>query len=161
MLRLCIVGPGRSGKDVAAEWLVANTTLRYGGPCSWFIASHIASQDGVTREQAYAARHRDVATRERWRAAGDKLREQDPAALARASLADGDLVVGVRAAVEMAATRCLTDFIIWIDRPGIPDDPTLEFGEEVADVILPNRWGLAEYHERLKRLATALGIVQK
>ena len=155
-LRLAIVGPGRAGKDACAEWLAANTPLRYTGSCSSVIAPHAARRLGLGVTEAFARRHED---RDLWRAIGDELRRDDPAALARETLRHGELCVGVRARVEIEAVirERLVDLVLWIDRD-VPPDPTLEFGPEVATVILPNRGTLADLHGRLRALARAWGL---
>jgi hypothetical protein len=125
-LKLAIVGPGRSGKDTAAEW--------------------------------FAARHDRRAI---MRAKGDAMRESDPAALAREALKFGDIANGIRAKVEIEAVKLegLVDLTIWIDRE-VERDDTLEFGPEVADIIIQNHGGLADFHARLARLARSWGVLR-
>ena len=158
-LKVGIYGPGRSGKDAAAEWFAANTRLRYWGSTSQVITPHAAKRLGISEREEFRRRHEDRAL---WRQIGDELREVDPAALARVTLWDGDLNVGVRSLREIAAVRRerLVDVALWIDRPGVPEDPTLEFDESFADVIVPNRWGLPEFHARLANLARAWGVLR-
>lgn len=151
------MGPGRSGKDTASDYIQAHTSLRYSGTTSTIISRRIAEERGVTFEEAHAVRH---AERDLWRAKGDEMRAHDPAALARVVLREGDILTGVRARCEMQAVRDegLVDLVLWIDRPGIPEDPTQEFGPELCDAIVPNWWGIPEFHGRLERLLRAFGI---
>ena len=154
---LGIMGPGRSGKDEAAEWFVKNRGLRYSGTTSVAISKRVAELEDISFEEAHSVRHE---RREYWRWLGDQMREDDPAALARIVREGSDMLVGVRAKVELKQVRKekLCDLIIWIDRPGIPIDPTIEFGPELCDIIIPNWWGLREYHERLKILSKSLKL---
>ncbi len=158
-MRLAIVGPGRSGKDEVAAWFARNTRLRYGGSTSEVIAPHAAKALGLSVAEAFARRHED---RDLWHRLGIELRKHDHAALARAVLKRGDLVVGVRDRVEMETVLAerLVDLAVWIDRPGIPDDPTLEYGPELCDVTIQNHWGLTELHGRLKKFANAIGVLK-
>jgi hypothetical protein len=149
-MKLAIVGPGRSGKDAAAEQLALHG-FRYAFSTSRVIAPYAARRLGLTHEAAFTRRHQD---RPLWRQIGDELREHDPAYLARKTLEYGDLCVGVRSLREIAAVRSegLVDLILWIDRD-VPVDDTLEFGPEVADIIVPNRGTLLDFHIRINRLA--------
>lgn len=135
--RLAIVGPGRAGKDEVASRLASHHGFTYGGTTSTVITEAIARGVGVSYVAAHALRHQ---YREGWRAIGDLMRLNDPAALAREVLRRGDLAVGIRAGVEMEVVIAegLVDAVWWVRRPGIPRDPTLEFGEEVADRIILN-----------------------
>jgi hypothetical protein len=155
--RIGIMGPGRSGKDEAASWLVDHLGFRYNGSTSVVISREVARREGTTFEEAHARRHE---RRDEWRALGDEMRQNDPAVLVRQLLPGTDLIVGVRARVEMEAVRAegMLDVVFWIDRPGIPEDPTQEFGPELCDAVVPNHWGLPEYHARL---AALVGLVAR
>lgn len=166
-MRLAIVGPGRCGKDEMAAWLAANTRLRYSGTTSTVISKEYARRHGMTFDEAHAVRH---ARRDEWRALGDDMRRHDPAFLARTQLQTGDLAVGIRAAVEIEAVirEGLVDLVAWIDRPFIANDdnrchaepdPTLEFGDEVADITIRNDGSLSRYHRRIRNLAGALDVL--
>ena len=157
-MKIAIVGRGRAGKDATAAWLSANTTLHYALSTSQVIAPHAAKRLGLSVDEAFRRRHED---RELWRRLGDELRRDDPARLARETLAVGDLCVGVRARVEMEAviSEGLVDLVLWVDRD-VPPDLTLEFDAGLADVILPNHGTVAELHGRLRRLARALGVLR-
>lgn len=156
-MKLAIVGPGRAGKDEAARWLSARTRLHYALSTSEVIAPEIARRKGIAVTEAFANRHRD---RDEWRRVGDEMRARDPAALARKTLAAGDICVGIRARVEIEAVirERLVDLVVWVDRD-VPEDPTLEYGAEMVDVVILNHWGVEELHGRLERLARTWGVL--
>ena len=156
-MKLAIVGPGRSGKDEIANWLHANTSLCYlGYSTSRVICPHAARQLGISEDEAFARRHEDRAL---WRRIGDELRAHDPAHLAREVLKHQDVCVGIRARCEIEAAQRerLVDLTLWVARD-VPNDETLEYGSEVADLIIENRQSLSHLHARLSRLARALGL---
>jgi hypothetical protein len=72
--------------------------------------------------------------------------------------AGAEVLNGIRALAEIQAARRdgLFDLVIWIDRPGLPPDPTLEFGPEACDLSLINWHGLEELYARVDRFADAL-----
>lgn len=157
-MKLAIVGPGRCGKDTAAEFFAANTILRYWGSCSQVILPEAAKRLGISEAKAWAERH---AHRNFWRALGDEMRADDPAALARVTLKNGDLCVGVRSHIEMRAVidQKLVDLVVWIHRPKIDSDPTLEFGRGLADVLIENDGTLADFRKKLETFSRTLGIL--
>lgn len=153
-----IFGPSRSGKDEAAEWFVNECGLCYNGTTSVAISREVARREGISFQDAHNQRHERKIY---WRQLGDEMRVHDPAALARIVLSDnGNLLVGVRANIELNAVirERLTLINIWIDRPSAPFDPTMGFGPDSCDIIIPNRWGIEEYHRRLWALARILGL---
>ncbi len=147
-----IQGPGRAGKDDAAKWLCENTALRFQGTTSIPISRQIAYEEGITFEEAHAFRHERRAL---WRAKGDWMRRNDPAALGRLVLINSNLIVGIRAHCEMQAmlNEKLIDVNFWIDRPNQPGDPTLEFGPQLCHSIVPNWWDVPTYLERWSVIA--------
>lgn len=157
-MKLAIVGPSRAGKDEAANWFVANTNLRYRGATSLVILPFAADWLSISDAEAYATRH---VWKDLWKQIGDESRREDPAALARITLADAELSVGIRDWIEIDAVRreALVDLVIWIDAPVEPDS-TLTFGSEMADVVIENFGTIAEFHGRLERLARAMGLVK-
>lgn len=158
-MKIAIVGPGRSGKDEMAIRLAGTTSLRYSRSTSEVIAPHAAKRLGLSVKEAFRRRHED---RELWYRIGVELRADDPAFLAREVLKDGDIVVGVRDRLELETTcdEGLVDLVVWIDRD-VPPDPTLTYGVDLADIIIPNRWELADFHRRIDRLAATWGVRQE
>jgi hypothetical protein len=158
-LKIALCGPGRAGKDEAADWLNLNTRLRYTGSCSSVIAPVAAARLGLSVKEAFRRRHED---RDLWRKLGDEMRAADPAKLARETLRKGDICVGIRSLVEIEAVlrQRLVTIAVWIDRPGIPVDPTLEYDAQMCHVVLSNHGDLPAFHERLRCLAMACGVLK-
>lgn len=149
--KIAICGPGRCGKDTAATWFASHTPLRFGRSTSEVIAPHVAARLGLPVEAAFSGRHDN---RQFWFDVGNELREKDPAYLVRETLRDGEISVGMRNRSEVVAVRDagIVDLIVWIDR-AVPADPTMEFGPEMCDVIVPNRGTLVEFYRHLEALA--------
>jgi len=154
--RVAICGPGCSGKDVAAEYLARTRALVYWGSTSRVIVPAVAAKLGLSEDETYARRHE---FRPLMFETGIELRRQDPAYLARTVLEHGNLCVGVRDRAEMQAVRAerLVDVAIWIERPGL-HDPTMQYGPELCDFIVPNRWGLDEFYQRIDTIANLMNL---
>ena len=154
---MAIVGYGRAGKDTCAEWLNANTVLRYAGGCSWVARHHMAKTLGLTPEEAFLRRHED---RRFWFEEFNRLREKYTTLLIRLCLEESDLVCGVRSGIELAAGRNegLIDLVVWIDRD-VPVDPTVEFSVADADIVVRNDRTIDDFYLKLKHFAKALNIL--
>lgn len=158
-MKIALCGHGRVGKDEAANWFNANTTIRYSGfSTSMAITPHAAKRLGISEAEAFARRHED---RMLWYELGNELREHDRAFLARQTFEHGDIAVGIRDRQEMLAVleEGLVDLAIWISR-GVPPDPTLTYGPELCHIIIQNRSDLPEFHAKLHRLSACLGILR-
>jgi len=153
---IALCGPGRSGKDECAQWLAANTPLRFGRSTSQVIAPHVAERLGVSVPEAFARRHED---RQLWFSVGNELRLHDPTFLVRECLRDGEIVVGMRNRDEVIAARSrrLIDLFVWITRD-VPRDPTQAYGPELCDIEVENRGTLAELFDRLEALTRFAGL---
>ena len=148
---LCLVGMGRAGKDTSAIYLCDKLGLQYEST-SKTVLPYIADSIGVPQEMAYAERHQH---REFWKAWCDEFRRGQPLLLAQLSLAEGDMVVGVRGAPEFHAVRReLVDCTLWIDNPRVPPDFTVDFGAVDCDFMVPNHAGITQLYERLDKLIT-------
>ncbi len=155
--RILVVGHGGAGKDTACAYLAGVTHLRFAGSTSRYLAKDVAARLGVSEEQAYRTRHRD---RNLWHRVGNEVRRQDPGRLVRESLANAEIVAGVRGREEVLACRRegLVDLIVWIDNNRVPRDSTVTFGPEDCDLVVPNHGSLEEFHRRLLRLAREAGL---
>lgn len=158
--KIAILGHGRSGKDTAAEFLDNHTPLRYGGSTSEYLCPFVAAKLGIPEQEAFRRRHESDEMRMLWYDAGNELRRDDPLFLVRRVLADGDLVVGLRDAEEVARLPEIgVDLLIWIHRD-VPVDPTCKFGPEDCDVVVHNTHPTdpTPMLRRLRRLVVAMGI---
>jgi hypothetical protein len=155
--RILVVGPSRAGKDTACAYLAQVTRLRFAGTTSVYLARHVAARLGVPEQEAYRTRHRD---RNLWHRVGNEIRRRDPGLLVRESLAHAEIAGGVRGLEEIAACRRegLVDLIVWVANDRVGRDSTVTFGERDCDVVVPNHWGLEEFHNRLIRLARFAGL---
>lgn len=157
--KLLIVGHGRHGKDEAAMHLSKITPLRYAGSCSWAVLPLMAEYLNIHPQQAWETRHQ---MRELWKSHCDELRRFNPARLMARALQSGDIVTGCRQLVELEAAKSqkIVDYILWIERPGTPTDPTVDFGPEHADEILTNDGSLTHFHEKLRLWAVLRRIAR-
>lgn len=162
-MKLIFCGHGRAGKDEAGLYLASITNLKFAGTCSNVLARHVAERLGVSEEEAWKNRHSGGdELRLFWRKVGDEIRKDDPAVICREMMAKGELGGGIRGLEEIRAARAegLADLFIWVANNRVPVDPTVEYGEEECDLIIPNHWDLTHYHHRLRTLAYALKIVK-
>lgn len=154
---LAVVGPGRAGKDTVAEWLRDHTVPRFHGGCSWTGRHYVAERLGLPVDEAWQRRHE---MRMSWYTLLNEYRQEDSARLIKDVMGHSDVVAGVRDGQEIwsGIYQGLFDLVLWLDRD-VPHDPTLTFGPEVADVVLPNRGSLDELYIRLQRLARVMQIL--
>jgi hypothetical protein len=164
-MKIALSGPGRCGKGTAAECLAKTTGLRYVGGTSWFARSIVFAAMPWwkrlwywTPERAWRHRHK---SRRFWALKIAEYNGDDPTRLYRDCLAEQDILEGVRWRHEQAACRAanLVDLWVWIDRPGIPPDPTMEYGPEACDLVIDNSGTLAEFHHNLRSFAARHGLL--
>lgn len=135
---ILFIGPSGCGKDYACRYLEQKSDLIFWGSLSWVIAHEIAEQDGISPLDAMQHRH---ASRLRWRATGDAMRQSDPAFLVQTCLDhNANLINGCRARLEFEVIRLrkLVDIVVWIQRDGVKNDSTLELTAADADMIMNN-----------------------
>jgi len=154
------VGYGRSGKDTAAEYIVKKTCgkLAYGGSNSYIMAPLIAHSLRVTVEEAFERRHEN---RNYWRVFLNTLREEDLTIIAKMSLAKSDMLVGLRGKAEVPAIvkERIADLVIWVERPQVEQDYTVEFTRQDCDLMILNDRELTHYHEKLDRLLSSFKLI--
>lgn len=148
-------GHGRSGKDEAAIAL-KEAGWRFETSMSQVCAPLIAKDRREPVEEAFRERHHH---RHFWRGWYDGLRDFDPKILVCMTLARNDLLVGIRSKAELVACReaDLFQMAIWVDRPGIPVDPTVEYTIADCDCLLPNYEDLESWHYRVVDFMTKIG----
>lgn len=148
-------GMGRAGKDTAAEYLCAQLDIKYPKSASWLISPLVAEMAEIPAEVAWETRHQN---REFWIHACHALRGKDYGMLVRMCLGAGDVAVGIRGRFEL--DRVLNDgtidLAVWIDNPRVPKDPTVEYGPEDCDLVIPNHGSLLEFYRKLRNVAKIL-----
>ena len=158
MPTVLIVGHGRSGKDEAGMFL-HELGIPYGGSCSWAALPLMAKALNLPEQIAWERRHQ---MRELWFYHCDRFRDEakDPLVLVRRALALGNVVTGCRNAKEIVLARDSGVFnhVLWIERPGIPVDPTVKFDSSVATEIIRNVGSLADFHYSLIEWCRSHGI---
>lgn len=152
---LAFVGPSRCGKDTACEFLRDHFGLKFAGGCSYTIREKIAAAQGLSVEEAWLKRHEN---RDYWYRWCQEYRRDDPARIVRESLVHSDIICGIRDKIELrtAVGEKLIDLVVWIDRHVSPD-PTLEFGNDVADIVVVNQGSKISFCSKLVSLGQVLG----
>ncbi len=156
---LLIVGWGRHGKDTAAMALHGWGDLVYAGSTSWQALPFMAKVLGVPEQIAWDERHNN---RVRWWQECNKLRLQDPLFLVKRALQNANIVAGLRDDVEMKAAKAsgLFKAILWVERPGVPEDPTVTFKKEDCTDFLLNDVGLNTFKARVRNWARTKGFLK-
>lgn len=151
--RVLFVGFGRSGKDEASSFCEEHLGLRYAGSFSWSALPFMSDKLKRHPQACWEERHKN---RETWKSHLDSLRMDDQTLLAEIALSQGDICAGLRDKRELAAVveAKLFDHIVWIDRPGIPEDPTVTFTQDdvlatPGGYVFQNKGTLHEYHRNL------------
>lgn len=156
---ILMVGWGRSGKDAGAEILAELTGFRYGFSFSRAALPFMCEVLGQDEKTAWEERHNHRMT---WKNHLDHLRRGDETLLAEMALCHGEILAGLRDIKELEAVRTkgLFSHILWVNRPGVPADPTTTFGPGDADEVIDNNGTLDEYKETLKRWAESKGLLK-
>lgn len=156
--RLLIVGGGRSGKDEAARFFNDHLGVPYAGSTSWAALPLMAEALKTHPQLAWEHRHE---CRQFWKDTLDTLRRDNPLLLVQRALNSGGRVVtGIRDKVEIDAAKERGIFrnILWIDRPGVPVDPTVTFDASDATDYVKNDGDLRRFHCNLVRWAIQNGF---
>lgn len=157
---ICIGGWGRSGKDEAARTLHNVGPFRFCGSTSWQALPFLAEKLRVPPQIAWDERHEN---RQFWFDYCNWLRRDDPAFLIRLALEAGNIVSGIRDLVEIKAAirENMFDAVLWINRPGVPRDPTFTWGPEdfPGCHILDNDGPLDEFRIKVVQWARAQGFI--
>ena len=177
--KLLIVGWGRSGKDEAAGFMNDHLGLPYAGSTSWAALPLMAEKLNTHPQLAWERRHQN---RQFWKDSCDEFRRNDPLLLVTRALKTsiaptyssldgrliggakfGQVVTGVRDAVEIDAAieKKIFSNIIWIERPGIPQDPTVTYDASRATDLIKNDGDLRRFHCNIVRWALRSSILVK
>jgi hypothetical protein len=157
---LCIGGWGRSGKDEAARTLHGIGPMKFCGSTSWQALPFLAAKLGVPPQIAWDERHNN---RQFWKDYCDWLRRDDPALLIKLALEAGNIVSGIRDKVEIQAAirENMFDAVLWITRPGVPEDPTFTWGPQdfPGCHVINNDGTLEQFQEAVRDWAYMNGFV--
>ena len=88
-------------------------------------------------------------------------KEAEGIGLYRIALDQGvHILDGIRKVCEFNALRKYCDLAIWLDSPGTPRDPTLEYGPELCDITLQNLKSVSQaspchVYKKIKNLFSA------
>lgn len=156
-MKILFCGYGRAGKDEAAAYLAKITGLRYAGSFSWAALPYVAARLGVHPQVAWETRHQH---RKQWYDYCNDLRASDPTILARMVIAQGDIAAGLRDKAELDSVKAakLFDHIVWIERLGNPQDPTVTFAARDCTEYLLNDGTLAQFHREIENWAAFMNI---
>jgi len=156
-MKIGICGPGRAGKDTAAEFLRDEFGLRYTHGTSLWAATIVWAEMTKTGHgydtvaECFEDRHNH---RTLWARIIGKHNAADPVRMYRDCLQAQDLLTGIRWKNEFDACRAagLCDAWIYISRPGT-SDPTCEITAADCDYVIRNHGTLDEFHGELRRWA--------
>ena len=161
--KILIIGYSEAGKTTASKLLAKQNNTECMGTaqvimreiwvdCFQFSAktpSELGEQASFIKKLKLAERFGDL-FRIYMRDVGNRLRSDDPAALAKACLElDFPIVEGVRTCEEFNACKHLFDEILWIDRELATPNETDELVPSDADKIIDNNGTIDELRENL------------
>lgn len=165
---LLFVGWGRCGKDEAGAFFHSHLGVKCVGSTSWAALPPMAEILNLPQQKAWETRHEN---RQRWKDECDRLRKDNPLLLINRAFwgcdqvqtlwsPKGRVVTGIRDKAEIDAAKqdCRFKHIVWIDRPGIPEDSTVTFGPEDATDYVRNDGDLRRFHRNLTRWAISVGL---
>lgn len=150
-------GPGRAGKDTAAEFFCHYVGITYPGSVSKIVLPFIAAMTGDTEQNAWTTRHE---RRLFWIEACNSLRFDDYTLLLRMTLGAGDVAVGCRGRLEFyhAVRDRIFDTTVWVDNPRVSADPTIEYGPSDCDFMIPNYGSYVELYARIERIVSLMRV---
>lgn len=163
-IKIAICGPGRAGKDTAAEYLAELLRLKYTAGTSLWAAGLVyeyfqkhAPGKYVGKRDCWHDRHNH---RTLWAQVIGDYNRDDPVALYRDCLAEQNFLTGIRWRHEQQACKAakLCDLWIYVDRPGCDDD-TNQIKPEDCDFVICNYGTLEQFEEKLRNLANVLRAI--
>jgi hypothetical protein len=159
-MKIAISGHGRCGKDTVAEFLAETPWFKYVAGTSWWARHLVFSKMPpcvyADAKACWMDRHNHRAA---WANIIGEYNQKDPVALYRDCLAEQNVLTGIRWRREMQACRAakLVDLWLWVERPGIPSDPTQEFTASECDLVLLNDGDVDALHKKVMTIAQVIG----
>lgn len=148
-IKVLVVGHGGCGKGTVCNIMKDFPCVYYCGSTSEVISEVIAKEMGLSFQEAHSMRNINDESRMKWYHKGREICGSNPSKLLElcykrvASTEDEPVILvadGCRDNLEIfdAISRDVVDVIVWVERPGIPKDPSLKFGSEVANYVIYN-----------------------
>ncbi len=161
-MKLAICGSGGCGKDTVCDWLAKHTNLRYTGSTSWYAASDVFDHMqtlGIEYPSIVECYNDRGQHRQIWADVINQINNVDRTKLYKLCLEEEDILNGIRNRDQLVACKAdnLVDLIVWIDR-SVKHDPTMGYGSELCDIVIPNKHGVPDLIARLSRLVRCLKI---
>lgn len=164
-----ICGDGGSGKDTVAAMVKDIMGLPYRNSTSYTAAEKmwpVVQEGGLANLFPKWREFKSLADfyeqrafhRRAWAAWIDWYNSMSDsgALLYQDSVSSGNhIITGVRKIRELEAflKTDIPDLAIWVDRPGVPRDPTQEYGPELCDLVLQNDGDLQKLNRKIRRTA--------
>jgi hypothetical protein len=148
-MKILILGHGQHGKDSLAEVLHQHFGLTFRSSSEaafqqaiWPVIGHEYDGD---KDRCYEDRR---IRRDEWRRLIAEYNTPDKARLARTILEDNDIYVGMRCPLEYAAARPLFDLVIWVERIGMPAEPSMNIPYDSETMALIVNAGTSPEHAK-------------
>lgn len=156
-MKTIILGPGRMGKDTAAEYLRDQHGLSFRSSseaCAEVLKPVLdtAIRTRISADAHFRHRHDH---RELWKELISLYNAADPTALAKLITSQCDMYVGMRSMREYQASRHLFDLVLWVDASERVSyrDPTMEIEFDRSHMLLiDNNGHLSEMYSQLDQL---------
>lgn len=164
-IRIGICSDGFSGKDTVAEMLAEVAGMRYVAGTSFFARKLVferMTDDGIIYRDADHCWSDRRNHRMRWAQYIGEFNSENPIRLYQECIKGQDFLTGIRWRHEFNACKNanLVDIWLWIDRPGLPKDPSNQITKEDCDRVIVNDGGLPELSVKCAKLAKDLGILR-
>lgn len=162
--RLLIVGYARHGKDTVAEILAKEFGFKFTSSSVLVAEEVIWDGWGRLRYLTFDDMFEDrVNHRDAWMRMIAAYNTPDKTRTARTMLDRGyDLYVGMRRQDEMDASRCLFDYVVWVDRSEHlpPETGSMDITRESArpDYVIDNNGDLANLRRSVLVFARDIGL---
>lgn len=158
MVKICVLGKGRHGKDTVCELLrdFAGLTFESSSKiCSSFVFEDLRDKYGYASiEECYNDRHNH---RKEWHDLISNFNGKDPARLTKLILSHNDIYCGLRSKRELDAASGLFDLIIWVsanERVGSDTESSdsITVTKDDADIIIENNGSVEDLRLKIYKL---------